>query len=162
MYVKDQLYLWMHLLAKRLFHFIHFLRSLNFLVTRSFCLYGSPSQMAVIVQLVLVFFAAQYFRERHYRLFRATHCLYPLIFFSSVTHRFTCFWYFLPGMILIMSDIGQRLTSKVYSSTAELTPTGDRCTFVNDRDLLWYNNIRKRFDPIMHFLVHVLFLLPCS
>jgi hypothetical protein len=87
-----------------------------------------PLQLAVLAQLVMVFFAAQYFRERHYKLFRATHCLYPFIFFAAVVHRFTCFWYFLLGMTIIMADVGQRLTNKIHASLARLTPTGgDRC-----------------------------------
>lgn len=76
------------------------------------------------MQLVMVFFAARYFRERHYRLFRAAHALYPAIFMAAVAHRFTCFWYFFLGMIIIMADVAQRLTCRVHATTASLVPTG--------------------------------------
>jgi hypothetical protein len=63
--------------------------------------------------------------RRRTQVFRATHYLYPLIFIASIAHEFVCYYYFLPGMILIMADVAQRLTNKVYPAQATLTAVGN-------------------------------------
>jgi predicted ferric reductase len=81
-------------------------------------------QCAVIMQVVMVAFATQYFRAHHYWLFRGTHALYPLIFMAAVCHRFECVYYFQLGMVLIMADVAARLSVKVHTTKATLTATG--------------------------------------
>ncbi|CAM9875777.1 unnamed protein product, partial [Phaeothamnion confervicola] len=83
-------------------------------------------QVAWILQVVMTVLALQYFRRKHYRLFRISHAvLFPLVIIFTVIHIWDGFWYFMPGMTLYMVDVAQRTTTNCHYTTAALTAVSD-------------------------------------